>query len=1644
MKKKVLLMFMLLASVLIPNKILAQAQVLSTTSVFLNNNGTGTATFNLENTNPYPIIITDIAGITGTTGSVTVEMYFKTTPVNGSPGNISAANGWNLVSTAVITGVGNTTTTTTQPFLSNVGFVIPANTTYGIAVFATGQRYFTLPAGTTTVSSSGLNLITGDNIGYAGGTPPTTPTNSPRGWIGDITFTPAPACTGTPNPGNTIAPSLVCASQSFQLSMQNHVADSGVVFQWQSAPTISGPWTNISGANNIFANVSHTSNTAYRCEVTCTVTNQSATSTPALVNTNPNLAAGTYTIGSNGDFSTFNAAVAAMNCGIAGPVIFNVLPGVYNEQVIIPNIINASATNTITFNGVDTASRRITFNSTVSADRHTIRLDGAKFIRIKNLTIENTSTTNAYVVHMTNGCFDIEISGNQVMVNSSTSPTTAFGCIIASGSNTSATGTGHSVKKIKIENNKILNGYYGIALTGIAADRISDAVVQNNDILNSFYFGVNLTQTSVPSILGNRILMNPLGNNSAEGINISTSDGPFNFSNNIITNPGIYGIYISGVTATALNPSLIINNSIGGGFRGTSNLNGGIRMIGTMAHVKIWYNTINFDNGPGSALNIRVSTVTDLDIRNNNFSYTGGSNGYAMYLNATTLANTLNYNNYFSNGSTFVYVGSNLANLAALQALNTPSGNDMNSVSGNSLFTSSTNLFPLGAVLNNAATPIASVTNDVMGIIRSATTPDIGAYEHTPVQGDIALIDGIFDRKGACYNTNDTIVLTIKNNIGNTINFSVNPLTAIWTVTGPQNSNGTIVVNSGTLAVGSTMALSAFTANLTTPGTYTLNAFIQPNAVNESALNDTLAIPAIEIVEEIFSVSPVTAFLTSPTATAVLNAKSPLITNNKFFITEVAHYKVATGAPTAGWPSYLLADDYIEITGVPGSDLGGITLEQWNATSMLSTHTFPNGTFLGPNGTAVIAVGQLTGSVPVPSSFYYHGNGTYTGTFASTGVAGRILKDQFGNIVDAVVYGNMAFPAAAGVSPNDWTGTTPSVSSSGNRLEGIDNNTSSNWINSGVSPQDPNVVNNNVVVPQYIPLVGLEWSLNGTVVGTDQILQAGPYTTSGTYTYIATYTNVCGTYSDTAIITVSLTEGMITSKTDVNCFGGNNGAATVSASGGNAPYTYNWSNGQTTATATGLTAGIYSVIVKDANQWPDTVIVEIEEPVQMQASIVVVDETCATPGSLEVNISGGNSPYTFTWNSGSPTLDNILLNLSAGSYSVTVTDADNCTVTLTENIGLITPNAEITSITNVSCNGGSNGEATVTITGGTLPYSNIVWNNSQTGAIATNLSAGTYTVTVTDAEGCVDTDTVEISEPTEIVVSLVNMVEPDCYGGNNGQATVDATGGIPPYSYSWLTGHSGPTALGLEAGSHMVVTTDNNGCVLNFSATVTQPAEIVANANITHVSCYGGDNGIIQVTATGGTNFYTYTWAGGHNGINLSAGQYTVTITDSDGCSVSASYTLNEPAMLDTSVTVSGVTLTTTLYDATYQWYNCTTNIPVDGATGQNFTPSADGEYFVQITKDGCTEKSSCHAIVGVGIQNHTAASNLKVYPNPNNGSFFITADKEGEFVLVNGLGQMVQKIQVTPSNKTEISGLAAGVYYLIGNKEHLKIVVTK
>lgn len=430
--------------------------------------------------------------------------------------------------------------------------------------------------------------------------------------------------------------------------------------------------------------------------------------------------------------------------------------------------------------------------------------------------------------------------------------------------------------------------------------------------------------------------------------------------------------------------------------------------------------------------------------------------------------------------------------------------------------------------------------------------------------------------------------------------------------------------------------------------------------------------------------------------------------------------------------------------------------------------------------------------------------------------------------------------------------------------------------------------------------------------------------TAGTYTVKITDASLCSlTESFTITQPGALTAS--TSQTDVLCNGGSNGSTTVNITGGTGTYSYLWAPyGGTAATATGLTAGNYSCLIKDANGCQITENFTITQPSVLTAIQSQINATCSTNGQAAVTATGGTTPYTYLW-SPSGAVTSIVTGLTAGNHSVLITDANGCTLTKTYIITTTNTLVASASKTDVFCNGTSTGSATVVPSGAPEPFT-YVWSPSGGNAsTASNLSAGNYAVTITSATGCSIVKNFTINEPAAIILTP-NSTNITCNGGANGTASVAATGGTGSYTYLWEpSGGTAATATGLTGGTYTVTVTDANSCSAVKTITITEPAPFLANVMAINVTCYNGNNGSAAANPAGGTGAYSYLWS--HNGatspsINgLTAGTYTVTITDANSCSATAAIEITQPVNpvnLSTSVvsgiTISGATLSGTAF----------------------------------------------------------------------------------------------------------------------------------
>ncbi len=431
-------------------------------------------------------------------------------------------------------------------------------------------------------------------------------------------------------------------------------------------------------------------------------------------------------------------------------------------------------------------------------------------------------------------------------------------------------------------------------------------------------------------------------------------------------------------------------------------------------------------------------------------------------------------------------------------------------------------------------------------------------------------------------------------------------------------------------------------------------------------------------------------------------------------------------------------------------------------------------------------------------------------------------------------------------------------------------------------------------------------------------LNAGPFQgqnifnglTAGTYIITVSDSHNC-TGSVTAIITQSaaVINGSV-SVINVNCFGDLTGRVDLTVTGGTAPYTFVWSNGATTEDLLNVAAGNYTVVITDSKGCAVTVPAVITQPAAALAgSTIVVNVICFgdATGAVNLTVTGGTAPFTFLWINGAITED--ISNLTAGNYTVTITDGNGCTATTSGTVGgpATAVSGSISSQNNVLCKGGNNGSVTIAGAGGTGPYEYRLGAGAyQASGTFGSLTAGVYAITIRDASLCTFSLPVNITEPaTALSGSIGSQTDVLCFGAASGSVTLSASGGTSPYQYSLdgVTYQSAATFSNLAAGSYNVAIRDDNLCIFNLPVDITQPASAVDGTIIaqTNVNCFGASTGSVMVSGSGGIAPYTYSVDAGPfqaTGTfnSLAAGIHNVTVRDLNMCTFNVPVTITQPA----------------------------------------------------------------------------------------------------------------------------------------------------
>ncbi|WMX16423.1 gliding motility-associated C-terminal domain-containing protein [Aureispira sp. CCB-E] len=546
--------------------------------------------------------------------------------------------------------------------------------------------------------------------------------------------------------------------------------------------------------------------------------------------------------------------------------------------------------------------------------------------------------------------------------------------------------------------------------------------------------------------------------------------------------------------------------------------------------------------------------------------------------------------------------------------------------------------------------------------------------------------------------------------------------------------------------------------------------------------------------------------------------------------------------------------------------------------------------------------------------------------------------------------------------------------------------------------------------------------------------------------YIVTVTTALGC-SDTASTNVIVNQhpSVTISNTPVLCFGTSTGTATANVTGGGGGYTYTWSNTQTVNPITNLPIGSYQVTVIDANGCFDSASTTISEPSQVTATISTTAVSChgGTDGTATATVGGGTPgvpAYTYDWGTGA-TASATSSGQAAGVHTVTISDANGCSIT--ESYTITEPSAIsfTVSSTSASCNGASDGSATINASGGVGGFS-YAWNSSaQTTATATGLPAGLHCVTVTDGNGCTVDTCIQVNEPAGFSNINFSTINVSCFGGSNGQATISLTGGVGAYTYNWSNGDNTATATGLDANTHSVTVTDANGCTVTANVIITEPTALQLGFDVDSVQCKNGNDGSVTALVTGGTFPYSYQWdpstgSGGQvtaTASNLTVGTYTVTVTDFNGCTILGSATVFEPSTVLTAAIINQ--LNPSCHGS------CDGSIEVDaqGAT-PNYTYQWSNGQNTSIATNVCagahtvtvTDANGCSVSTGSVLTEPTAITlNPQVLSNYNGAAISCTGAADGSVgvVVAGGSGGYSYVWSPQGQNTANINGLVAGTY---------------
>ena len=701
---------------------------------------------------------------------------------------------------------------------------------------------------------------------------------------------------------------------------------------------------------------------------------------------------------------------------------------------------------------------------------------------------------------------------------------------------------------------------------------------------------------------------------------------------------------------------------------------------------------------------------------------------------------------------------------------------------------------------------------------------------------------------------------------------------------------------------------------------------------------------------------------------------------------------------------------------ITGADVANTTTELPVIINVLSNDSDPDGQLQTPtisispeNGTAVVNADKTITYTPFAG---FSGTDVFTYQICDNGCPGSVCSTATATITVVYAYyvckegsSTLSVNAVTGATGYQWTlpaGAIPTTSYTGTL---------------------PNPVTTT-------PSIGVNWS--GVTSGTNYNICVAP-------------TNDCGPGTSQCVNVVVNQVALVPTPNHLMCNGVNNGSISLAVSGGVAPYTYAWTktaDGSYLANVQnpgGLSPGEYNVTVTDKNGCVASTSTTITQPATaVSVTGSAVNATFpSSDGSISITPSGGTGTYTYLWSNGATTQN--ISGLAAGTYNVTVSDANGCSIVEYFTVNSIGSPLAISSsvVTNVRCNGGSTGEIDIEVIGGIGTYT-YAWVASSGGPVPsgqvssqdlTTLPAGTYQVTVSSTGyPNVVLSGIVVSQPAVLSASS-SKTNVTCFGDSNGSVTVSPAGGTAPYSYVWTkdavnTGAISQNLTNLGPGTYAVTITDANGCTTSTSQTITQPTVISLSGVVTNASCNPVENGTITLTVSGGTPFaspifYTYLWSNGATTKDISVsspGTYSVTVTDAAGCKTGESFEVKNICVEVTKTILTGPTNNN---DGTY---TLTYQVKVKNSGSTDLTS-------VQATDNLSTTFAAATSFTGVSISSSKFTVN-----GSYNGTTVTNLLASSQALIAGEEGFINITVTVTPgatlsyTNNAGGSGVSAGI----------------